>query len=232
MNMENKTTIGKNKEGYGYKYTELAQINKYCEDNGIRYVQEIETNEVNGQDYILTTIIKDGEEKKYRGCQIVKAVLSGIKNPVQEYGSSLTYCRRYSLLMSLGLATEDSDASEFTEPQEITKEYAENFVIGFGKYKGKKLTELEGNSWIEWARSNADEEVKACINILYPREELSDEDEEVKLRLMADINTLMIETDSDFESVMEHYGVKSTSSMTLEQLKDCKNILEKKKERK
>ena len=28
-----KSTIAKKTEGYGYKYTELADINKYCEQN-------------------------------------------------------------------------------------------------------------------------------------------------------------------------------------------------------
>lgn len=104
--------IKKNKEGYGYKYTELAQLNEYCEQNKIDYYQEIETCDINGEDYMVTYISEDGGEYvKHRGCKIVDAVLSGIKNPVQEYGSSLTYCRRYSLLMALGLATEDDDAA-------------------------------------------------------------------------------------------------------------------------
>ena len=113
--MERKSTIKKNTEGYGYKYTELADINKYCEANGITYYQEIITCEINQQDYIYTTLIQDGEKKEYRGCKIVDAVLSGIKNPVQQYGSAITYCRRYSLLMALGLATEDDDGASCKE---------------------------------------------------------------------------------------------------------------------
>lgn len=116
-----KSTIAKKTEGYGYKYTELADINKYCEENEIRYYQEVETSEINQKDYIITYLIKDGKVEKHRGCQIVDAVLQGIKNPVQEYGSSLTYCRRYSLLMALGLATEDDDAQSLTTQREEKK---------------------------------------------------------------------------------------------------------------
>lgn len=110
-------TIKKKTLGYGYKYTELADINKYCEENKIYYYQEVETCEINQKDYIVT-YLKDEEGKieKHRGCQIVDAILQGIKNPVQEYGSSLTYCRRYSLLMALGLATEDDDAKKCDIP--------------------------------------------------------------------------------------------------------------------
>ena len=116
-----KSTIAKKTEGYGYKYTELADINKYCEVNGIRYYQEVETNEINQKDYIVTYLTNDDKTEKHRGCQIVEARLSGINNPVQAYGSSLTYCRRYSLLMALGLATEDDDGASVGEP---TKEEA------------------------------------------------------------------------------------------------------------
>lgn len=107
-----KSTIAKKSEGYGYKYTELADINKYCEENDIRYYQEVETSEINQKDYIVTYVTKEDKTTKHRGCQVVDAVLQGIKNPVQEYGSSLTYCRRYSLLMALGLATEDDDGAK------------------------------------------------------------------------------------------------------------------------
>ena len=127
--MEKETRLAKKKDGYGYKYTELAQINEYCENNGIKYYQEIETNEINGKDYMMTYVSEDGKDYiKHKGCQIVEATLQGIKNPVQQYGSSLTYCRRYSLLMALGLSTEEDDGasceikqSKKVEPQEDNK---------------------------------------------------------------------------------------------------------------
>ena len=116
---EKETVLKKNKEGYGYKYTELSEIHNYLEKNGMKYYQEIETNSINGQDYILTYRYIDGkwEEKPKRGCKIVDATLSGIKNPAQEQGSALTYARRYSLLMAFGLATEDDDGASLTRPQ-------------------------------------------------------------------------------------------------------------------
>jgi hypothetical protein len=41
------------------------------------------------------------------------------KNPAQDYGSALTYARRYSLLLAFGLATADDDAAALnqTEPK-------------------------------------------------------------------------------------------------------------------
>ena len=110
--------IGKNAKGFGYKYTDLAEINNYLESIGYTYYQYIDT--IDGIDYIYTVPIKGGKEyPPRRGCRIVKAVLSGVggtvkENPVQEYGSAITYARRYSLLMAFGLATTDDDGACFT----------------------------------------------------------------------------------------------------------------------
>ena len=48
---------------------------------------------------------------------------------------------------------------------------------------------------------------------------------------MAQINTLVALTGADFEGILKHYEVKTTADMTLEQLKDCVAVLEKKKEK-
>jgi len=108
-------TLSKNAAGYGYKYTDLAQINKFIESIGETYYQYIDTDE-NGNDYIVTVREKNGNEiRKIRGCRIISAALSGKNNPVQEYGAGITYIRRYSLLMAYGLACEGDDAATFTE---------------------------------------------------------------------------------------------------------------------
>lgn len=117
-----KTTLKKNKQGYGYKYTELAEIHKYLEENNMRYYQTIETCELNGCDYIMTYRFIDGkwEDKPKRGCKITDATLQGVKNPAQEQGSALTYARRYSLLMAFGLATEDDDAQSLSKTEKTS----------------------------------------------------------------------------------------------------------------
>ena len=101
-------TIRKNSQGYGYKYCDLAEIHRHMEEVGLRYYQEIET--IDGEDFVITHILDadDEEIRKCRGCRVVK--VSG-KNPAQDYGSALTYARRYSLLLAFGLATADDDAA-------------------------------------------------------------------------------------------------------------------------
>ena len=226
-----KSTIAKKTEGYGYKYTELADINKYCEDNGIKYFQEIETSEINQKDYITTTLIsydKDGEPHftKHRGCQIVEAVLSGIKNPVQEYGSSLTYCRRYSLLMALGLATEDDDGASLT--QEPTKEEADNYVIDFGKHKGKKLTEVP-KEYLEWMLGNANNErIKKLIELATGIKIPDEEEINIRLNYIETIQKLADEKSIDLEEVKAKFKVDSLTDMSIEQMKKCIVAMQKK----
>lgn len=114
------TNLKKNKQGYGYKYTELAQIHEYLEEREMSYYQYVQTE--NDADFIYTVPIINNEEKApRRGCRIVDAPLSGKSNPAQEQGSAITYARRYSLLMAFGLATEDDDAEMLTRNRQTNQ---------------------------------------------------------------------------------------------------------------
>lgn len=229
-----KSTIAKKTEGYGYKYTELADINKYCEENGIRYYQEVETCEINQKDYIITWLVKgDKEPVKHRGCQIVEATLQGIKNPAQEYGSSLTYCRRYSLLMALGLATEDDDGASLTQTKEATEEDAVKWTFGFGKYKNKKMLDVlqEDEQYVQWYINNkANEYDKKCYELLTGVKLPTEEEQDERIQVIANINNLVLETDTDLEDIHNYFKVNSLNEMTIKQLNECVKILEKKVE--
>lgn len=219
-----KSTIAKKTEGYGYKYTELADINKYCEDNGIRYYQEVETSEINQKDYIITYIEKNGNIEKHRGCQIVEAVLQGIKNPVQEYGSSLTYCRRYSLLMALGLATEDDDGASLTIRKEATKEEATQWTFSFGKYKGQTMSEVlkEDNQYVQWYINNkASDYDKKCYELISGEKLPTEEEQNERINLINELNQVELEYDIPHEKTLEVYKVKSTNEMTVFQITDA-----------
>ena len=230
-------TITKNQTAnvgkYSYQYVDIAQIHEYLEENGMKYYQEIETSEINGKDYIMTYRFINGEweEKPKRGCQVTEATLMGVNNPAQQQGSAITYARRYSLLMAFGLATEDDDAQSLSELKEPTKEDAEKYVINFGKHKGKKLNEVP-EDYLEWLRDNDKTEPylkKCCILLTEP---LPNENEQLKiLNLMARMNELVSETNTDYEDITTHYKVDSTSKMTLKQLEDCVKNLEEKKRR-
>jgi len=216
-----KSTLAKKKEGYGYKYTELAQINTYCDENNIKYYQEIETSEINQQDYMVTFISEDGGDYvKHRGCKIVDATLSGIKNPVQEYGSSLTYCRRYSLLMALGLATEDDDGASLTEVKEVTLEDAKSFTFEFGKYKGSKLVDVikNNNGYIQWLlkQDNTNPTLLKCIELLTGEVAETEAEKEERIQLTKRLQRLLVDKGCDLQEMLDDYDVSSTNDLTIE----------------
>lgn len=224
-----KTILNKNSDGYGYKYTDLSEIHKYLEQNNIRYMQKIER--IDGDDYIFTRLCVDGEWEKewYQGCRVVQATLQGIKNPAQEQGSALTYARRYSLLMTFGLATDDDDAQSLSVSTIQTKEDALEVKVEFGKYSGKTLEEIleldEG--YIEWLRDNAKQNyIKEAINLIKP---LPSEEEQTKtLGLINRIMTLSREKSVDPETICEKFGVEDIKDMSIEQMEKCITALEKK----
>ena len=227
--MERKNTIKKNKEGYGYTYTDITAINNYCMENGITYYQEVETCEVNGKDYIITYLTENEETKRYRGCEIVQATLQGIKNPVQEYGSSLTYCRRYSLLMALGLATEDNDAQDLTISTINTKEDALKMTINFGKYNGKTLSEIQDDeSYLKYLFNNSeDENIVKAVSLITGWETKTDDQMKEAVKLLTTIKDLMSAKNIVSEELIEAFGKKS-NEMTNEELKEVSNWLEQK----
>ena len=220
-----KTTVGKNKEGYGYRYTDLSEIHRYLEQNDMKYYQEIEN--VNGSDYIMTYRFIDGkwEDKPKKGCKVVDATLSGIKNPAQEQGSALTYARRYSLLMAFGLATDDDDAQSLTMPAIASLEDAKKYRLTFGRHAGKTLAEVP-ESYLQWLFENSkDETIRAACDFIM-QHVTSD-----SVNLMAEFSQLVIQTDTDREKLYANYGVKSDAELTDEQLKDAIRILKKKIEK-
>lgn len=160
--MASKTALSKSKQGYGYMYVELSQIHEYLEEQGITYSQYVEV--IDGNDYVMTVLkYPDGKTSEpLRGCRIMLQGLQDTKNPAQAYGAGITYARRYSLLMVLGLCTADDDAAACEKkskkaveiPEDVAgaiKELATgnkskatllNLVMAQLGLKGKKLDEL------------------------------------------------------------------------------------------
>ena len=133
-----------NTQGYGYKYCELSEIVKALEEQGMTFYQYTDTDPNTLKDYIYTVIVdKDGKERKaLRGSEIILATLSGKVNPAQEMGASLTYARRYSLLMALGLATEDDDANSLNGAKKVQPTKATNTNEPITKVQDNQITKL------------------------------------------------------------------------------------------
>lgn len=153
--------IKKNKQGYGYKYTDLAQIHEYLESINATYYQYIET--VDEVDFVITVPTIEGKEyPPRRGCRVIQASLQGKTNAAQEQGSGLTYARRYSLLMAFGLATEDDDGKKMEQKNTkggITSEQINRIALELARtgVKEEQICEsYKHNSIAEFTREDAE----------------------------------------------------------------------------
>ena len=79
---------------------------------------------------------------------------------------------------------------------------------------------------IDTSVASAEEVQNAIAN-----QEPSRKEQEEIMKLMNRMNELVLETNTDFEDIKNHYKVDSTSDMTLKQLQDCVKNLEEKKRR-
>lgn len=117
--------------------------------------------------------------------------------------------------------------------QEVTQEEADSYTLTFGKHKGKTLKEVykEAPNYIEWMLGNTNDErmiklIQMATGIEIPTEEESNQ----RIQLMSRLNELVDETECDYEALKRHYKVKSNNQMTIAQLQEAINTLEKRVE--
>lgn len=231
---KNKTAKIPTKSGkdYSYAYTDLASINKWLDENGLDYYQEVETCETNGKDYINTYRYINGEweDKPKRGCQVVDATLLGVSNPAQQNGSALTYARRYSLCLAFGLATEDNDANDLTTLKDITKEDAENYTFQSGKHEGWTLKRVveEDQNFLKWLLNNSkDERLLKMIEVLTGEVPKTDKEWDDRLALTQKLQQLIVDKGLPIDEELDDYGVQNIRDLTEDDLKSIIDYYEK-----
>lgn len=119
--------------------------------------------------------------------------------------------------------------------QEVTQEEADAYTLSFGKYKGKTLKEVyeEDQGYIEWMVGNSnDERMIKLIQLATGLEIPTEEESRQRMELMSEINSLVMDTDTDFDELYKYFKVKSLNELTITRLIECKTILEKKLKKK
>ncbi|HHX69673.1 MAG TPA: hypothetical protein GX708_16705 [Gallicola sp.] len=227
---------------YAYKYTELADINEYIESIGETYYQFIER--IGDDDYIMTVRQKgDKDSQPIRGCRVVQANLESYSNPAQEQGSALTYARRYSLLMAYGLATEDDDAQSLSREKEDTKmetkEEAENYIITFGKHKGKTLKEIDETdpSYLDWLLDyeKADDTIKQAIKLLTTNDKKVSPNDFEQVKMIDELQEQLIETYiheglTALDGILTQFKINSLNELKFEEAEQVIKVCQKRKE--
>ena len=139
-------------------------------------------------------------------------------------GRALGMCG-FGIDVSVASAEEVQNA---IQNQTVTQEEADNYVLTFGKHKGKKLTEIP-KEYIEWMLGNSNDErmiklIELATGITIPDEE----EQEERFNYINEIQNLSIEKNIDLEEVLNKFKVDSLSDMSTEQMKKCIIAMQKK----
>ena len=118
--------------------------------------------------------------------------------------------------------------------QEITQEEADNYKLTFGKYKGMTLKEVQKQKpdYIDWLLGNTkDERMIKLIELATGKAIPSEEEQKETLDKLTELNSLLLKCEEfenfNREKLFEHYEVKTTREMTLEQINDAIDLLKK-----
>lgn len=154
---ENKQIVKNNSKAYGYNYASLADI----VNQGFT-LPKMTTRVVEGETFIFWY---DTETKEWlQGAPLIVPEMRGM-NAAQAMGSALTYARRYTAQMALGLACDDDAKLEKTEgaPEATGKVYRKN-GIDFDAIRTKLseiTTETELNEYWHTLKPTSEKQTQA-----------------------------------------------------------------------
>lgn len=112
--MSEKNVVANKSKAYGYNYASLGDI----ANQGFT-IPKMKTGTEEGKEYVYCY---DAELKEWiRGAEIVIPNMKSM-NEAQRYGSALTYARRYSVLMFLGLVCDEDKKLEAQSPSGVFDE--------------------------------------------------------------------------------------------------------------
>lgn len=166
--------------------------------------------------------VKEYVDGKFTGNYVEKEVLPATMFDINK---TIMRCLVKNIAM-FGLGIYIYAGEDLPDGYEMSIEEAEKIVLTFGKYKGKTLKEIKetDENYLYWLidSENAKESLKnACSKLVKPVEQ-----EDVDL--LAEMEKLILATNTDREKLYKNYKVNSNNEMTKEQIKDAIGVLEKK----
>ena len=218
------------------KGKQYAEVNQRIKAFRMLYPEgTIETELINIDNgiCIMRAVIKNGELILGTGTAYEKEGSTFINKT-----SYIENCETSAVGRALGMAGFGIDVSVASaeevqnamQNQEVTQEEADNYKLTFGKHKGKTLKEVykEAPDYIEWMLGNSnDERMLKLIQMATGVEIPTEEESQQRIALMSRLNELVEETECDYEALLKHYGVKTNNQMTIVQLQEAVNTLEK-----
>lgn len=140
-------------------------------------------------------------------------------------------------MLGLGIDTSVASAEEVTNAinnQEATLEDAEKWTFSYGKHKGETMREVleKDYQYVKWYMTNkATDYDNKCYEFLTGEHIPTEEESRQRIELMNILNDLVEETQCDYDALLKHYGVESNNQMTISQLKEATDNLEKRLEK-
>lgn len=130
---------------------------------------------------------------------------------------------------SLGMGADVywGDSKYNTEEKDPTEEEAEEYVLTFGKHKGKKLADVINTSYKTYLMEHGDSYIKKCIELLTGQKLPTPEQQDERIKMIQQINELERELDVSHDDVLERLNVDSLNQLTDIQLVDVINNLKK-----
>ncbi len=135
MVMDDKQIVKSQSKAYGYNYASLADI----VNQGFK-LPIMETRNIDGETFMGWI---DDKGDWHQGAPLIVPEMKGM-NAAQAMGSALTYARRYTAQMALGLACDDDAKLEKTKgaPEATGKVYGSK--IDFKQIR-EKINEIDNN---------------------------------------------------------------------------------------
>ena len=158
--------IGKDKEGFGYRYATLAKIiskvTPIMNRHGLVFMQPLDN--VNGEAAIRTVILHLSGERQESVFPLHKAGMAKV-NDAQQFGAAITYARRYGLVSALCVPVddEDDDAACLTESPAEPKPLAKKPVKAAPAVRAGNPYGIPPEAWLKLdACKSYDELIAMC----------------------------------------------------------------------